>query len=258
MLGKYFSDIRNSTKTLSMKYCLLILLLINCSKNNNLKEELEIQKTLTRFPFFKPKNNERYILKRKIDLDSIKFSLYQSNDGEYNEIIVINNRSNCVSIPLFSNQYRDYWNFHNDNNFKNIPKTNTTFEAEYINGMKKLNLYNMNNFPLVTTEILQSLLHCKTNIETDSLAFYKKINSVFTNEIESENEEDCLKRTIENFKIISNDSKKTPQNDHSYFYDELRNRIYRFENIEKRENFPQINLNIKSLRQDCISQLLTL
>ena len=242
-----------------MKYCLLIItiFLLSCSKNANAKEELEIQKTLTRFPFLKPQKDGKYVLERKIDLDSIKLSLYQSNDGQYNEIIVINNKNNCVSIPLFSNEFRDYWNFPNETSFPNISRTNTTFEAEYINGMKKLNLYDLNNFFPVSTEILQSLLHCKTNIETDSLAFYQKINPFFTNVVKPENEKDCLKRTIENFKTISNDSRKKIQN-HIYYYDEARNRIYRFENTEKRENWPKANINIKSLRQDCITELITL
>lgn len=232
----------------------LLILFYSCSKND---EKNAIEKTILDFPFLKPKNNETYILQRKIDLDSIKLSLFQSTDCKDNQIITIENKGKFYSIPLLSNIYRDYWNFPNDSTYKNIPKVNTTFEKEYIKGMKQLNLYNANDFFSVNREILQSLLHCRTNIETDSLKFYDKINNVYTNEVNPENINDCLQRTISNFKLISLDAKNQFK-DVQYYYDEYRDRIYRLENTENRENYPKINIKIKSFRQDCITESLTL
>lgn len=221
--------------------------MLSCSGNT---ERQAIEKTISDFPFFKPQKNGQYLLRRKIDTRDVTVSLFESNDGERKEIITIGNKNGVVSIPLLSNNYRDYWSFPNDKNLSDFPKIKTTFEAEYLNGIKHLNLYNKEDFIAVNEEIFLNLLHCVRY--TDTLALYNKINDSYITFVDPKNSYDCLKRTQSNFQLISKDAKNNFKGC-DYYYDLNRRRIHRVEIKDDGDDHSAFYVSFLSLRQDCVT-----
>ena len=119
---------------------ILLNLIISCKENKDRgfdSEKESISFVLEKFPMI----NKNLTPVRKIDLDSLSITLLQtSNKRTYDEILVFEKKNKFYAIPFFSNMYADYWNFENDNQPKLFPKTNSTFEKEFSNLIKTLNL----------------------------------------------------------------------------------------------------------------------
>ena len=186
------------------------------------------------------------------------YSQPDSVDDKQEIILVTNSKLHSYAIPLFSNTYRDYWQFQFDKANQEARPTNTTFEKELNICLDTLHLNDtLGTAGKVVNEILYSLLHCQDIHLADSSDFQTVLlkNTYRTPE---ENTDSCSVRIKLNWKSISEEMypNKTAIYKYSY-WDETNGRIYQFDF----KNFKRKQRNyfkLKSFRQDCNWQLIDL
>jgi len=236
---------------------ILLNLIISCKENKDRgfdSEKESISFVLEKFPMI----NKNLTPVRKIDLDSLSITLLQtSNKRTYDEILVFEKKNKFYAIPFFSNMYADYWNFENDNQPKLFPKTNSTFEKEFSNLIKTLNLTG-EEFGILYQELMFSTLHTENNLN-NKLSFFQ--NAVYfsgrVNKYKQEETDDCKKRINIVYEQINKDyNSKQIMIMSEYFLDKTNGRVYRFEN--KAKNFNEIKFNIKTYRIDCYTYPMTM
>lgn len=172
--------------------------------------------------------------------------------------MLTNSDLHSYAIPLFSNTYRDYWNFRLDSISKDTKPINTTFEKELNICLNALKLNDMvGTAEKVVNEIFYSLLHCQDISLSDSSNF-QTILVNFKNSLPQEDSDSCYKRLKRNWDIISQDlyPNKTILYKHSY-WDKGNARVYQldFKNFKrKQKNYFKVN----AFRQDYNWHMLTL
>ena len=229
---------------------ILITLIISCKKNKDHgfnSEKESINYVLQKFPMI----DRNLVLVRKIDLDSSSITLLRNpNKRTYDEILVFEKRNKFYAIPFFSNMYADYWNFENDPQPKLFPKTNSTFEKEFSNLIKILNLTGV-EFDMLINELMFSTLHTenklndKLSILQNKTYITQRVDKYKIEEIDS-----CSKRTNIAFTNILKDyNSKKIMIRFQYFLDQKNGRIYKIENKGEKEN--DLKIIIKTYRIDC-------
>lgn len=236
---------------------ILLTLMISCKENKNLSfnsQKESVSFVLEKFPMI----DKNLTAVRKIDLDSLSITLLQtSNKRIYDEVLVFEKRNKFYAIPFFSNMYADYWNFESDTQPKLFPKTNSTFEKEFLSLVKTLNLTG-EEFNILYKELMFSILHTENNLN-NKLSFFQNIiyYSSRVTKYKQEEADDCEKRTNIVYEQIYKDynSKKIMMGS-EYFLDKRNGRVYRFEN--KAKNYNEIKFNIKTYRIDCYTYPMTM
>jgi len=166
-------------------------------------------------------------------------------------IILVNSKSDYYAIPLFSNKYRDYWNFELEKPIDGVKKTNTTFEQEITKAINTLNLNDtLGTGAKVLDEMLISLLNCQSVRETDSKIF-EAIWPTWYRDQPVDDCDSCIKRQRTNFRSIIQRIHQT-ENYYNYnAYVDLRNdRIYQIVNQGK-DRGRKLKPEIKTYRQNC-------
>lgn len=245
------------TYKLGIKYLFyfVIITFVSCNKSNEyfLTTDESVKDVFTRFPLL---NDMEYKTIRKISFhDNFEIELKQSyNEQEeenFQQIAIFKNSNNhYYAIPLLSNQYEDFWQFH-ISNLETTFKSNSTFEKEFNEMLNKLNLLvprnhkNAEQLAIVTNEFMISVLHAKNDFAGDSLLK----NTIFTNsnyiKNRIENSDSCLSRCRKNLKVVNLNSPFT-------YFDTGNGRIYEFrDDAQTAKELPKIR--IKNYRQDCIN-----
>ena len=157
-------------------YCIISLFTISCNKNIEQKPADSIKKIIESFPQLKTTNrlfgNDYQLVKSvrngKFDFEIQLYSEPDTIEGKQQIIVIINSQKECCAIPFFSNKYKDYWIFPFDKQIPNIKKTNSSFNYELNNALKKLGF--MGKSPLkqngdiiythIVRELFTSVLNC--------------------------------------------------------------------------------------------------
>ena len=241
-------------------FLLFFFILLGCGTQSN---DTKIINNLTsKFPQLKTGSDD-YNLIRSVSFGdpsiTIKlFSQLDSVDDKQEILLLTNSDLHSYAIPLFSNTYRDYWNFRLDSISKDTKPINTTFEKELNICLNALKLNDMvGTAEKVVNEIFYSLLHCQDISLSDSSNF-QTILVNFKNSLPQEDSDSCYKRLKRNWDIISQDlyPNKTILYKHSY-WDKGNARVYQldFKNFKrKQKNYFKVN----AFRQDCNWHMLTL
>jgi hypothetical protein len=245
-------------KVLLLVICFLTIL--SCGRRSN--DTTTIDNLVNRFSQLKttsPNQSVDYNLIRSVSFGkpSITIKLYSqpdSIDDKQEIILVTNSKLYSYAIPLFSNTYRDYWQFQFDRANPDTKPTITTFEKELNICLDTLQLNDtIGTAGKVVNEILYSLLHCQEIHLADSSDFQTVLlrNTYRTLE---ENTDSCSVRIKLNWKSISEEMypNKTAIYKHSY-WDETNGRIYQFDF----KNFKRKQRNyfkLKTFRQQMVWQ----
>jgi hypothetical protein len=173
--------------TTSIYLLLLVSLFSQCAPN---KPDVEkILSTLRdRFPQL-PKGNARltdfYKLVRTVSIGdkNVQIQLWstpQPDTGSAEKVLMFfNSEGRHYAMPLFSNLYRDYWDFQFDAPVPGVPKTNSTFVKELKTAMDTLHFNDHEGTGrLVLTELMFSVLQCQNVNEFDSLALLSNGTSI--------------------------------------------------------------------------------
>lgn len=197
-----------------------------------------------------------YKLVRTVIYGKNKFQLqlYSTPDSieeQQQIIILINSKGDYYAIPLFSNKYRDYWNFEFEKPLEGVKRTNTTFEKEFTKAINVLNLNDtIGTGARVLDETLISLLHCQSIRETDEPIF-KSLDFTSNSDEPTEDSDSCIARLHKNFTAI-----KEGIHPSKYYYNynaylDMRNRrIYQIVNQGKNRG-KRLKPEIKTYRQNC-------
>ncbi|SHE54160.1 hypothetical protein SAMN05444405_10246 [Bacteroides luti] len=242
---------------------LQLLILITFSSCKPRTAEANIEKAISdltnKFPQLpRGKSNQLdfYKLVRTVIYDKNKFQLqlYSTPDSIEDQqqiMILINPKGDYYAIPLFSNTYRDYWNFEFDKPIEGIKRINTTFEKEIT---KAINILNLNDTidtgAKVLDETIISLLHCQVIRETDGPIF-KALWPTYNSNEPIEDSDSCIARLQKNFTAIK---KRIHPNEYYYNYnaylDNRNCRIYQLVNQGKNRG-KRLKPEIKTYRQNC-------
>ncbi|MBZ0097717.1 MAG: hypothetical protein K8F30_01455 [Taibaiella sp.] len=142
---------------------------IGCAKNNSPDAEIP-NNFFSTFPMLKQTNDSSCKLIRSVFVADIEveLKLYKlpDNRGDIQKLVVVTNGSGKqYVIPLFSNFYRDYWDF--DNGLAGeFPGSNSTFCREFNRCLSILELDTIGK--TVFSEMIFSLLHCQKLNDVDS------------------------------------------------------------------------------------------
>lgn len=245
---------------------LIIVTLVACQpKNDSQNIEKTIVELANKFPQL-PKGNgkqtEYYKLVRSVSIENnnIQIQLRSAPDSieDPQQIIIITNlKGQHYAIPFLSNSYRDYWNFQFDTPIPNLQRTNTTFEKELKVALDTLNLNDtIGTAGKLISELLFSVLHCRTIYESDSSALHV-IHLIDNNLIPVANTDSCFVRLKKNYKAISDEiHPKDYIDNYNAFWDKENGRIYQISNRNGWRR--KLKLSIKVYREDCVSHSIRL
>lgn len=244
-------------------FLLQLLILITFFSCKPRTSEVNIEKAISdltnKFPQLpKGKSNQLdfYKLVRTVIYGKNKFQLqlYSTPDSIEDKqqiMILINSKGDYYAIPLFSNKYRDYWNFEFEKPLEGVKRTNTTFEKEITKAINVLNLNDtIDTGAKVLDETLISLFHCQAIRETDEPIF-KGLALTFNSDEPEEDWDSCTARLQKNFTAI-----KKGIHPSKYYYNynaylDIRNcRIYQIVNQGKNRG-KRLKPEIKTYRQNC-------
>ena len=202
-----------------------------------------------------------YKLVRTVIYGKNKFQLqlYSTPDSieDKQQIInLINSKGDYYAIPLFSNKYRDYWNFEFEKPIEGVKRTNTTFEKEFTKAINVLNLNDtIGTGAKVLDETLISLLNCQSIRETDEPIF-QSLDFTSNSDEPTEDSDSCIARLHKNFTAIK---KGIHPSEYYYNYNaylDTRNyRIYQIVNQGKNRG-KRLKPEIKTYRQNCNAAML--
>jgi hypothetical protein len=161
-----------------LSFLFLLSFLFSCQQENKSPDIEDTLLKLTRrfeqLPKTKGKQTNFYTLKRSVTVGTkgIELQLRSSPDtmeDPQSVILVINGQKQIYAIPLFSNTYRDYWNFLFDNVIRSVKAVNTTFQKELQTCIDTLGLNDtLGTSTQVMNEMLVSLLQCRRVYDSDS------------------------------------------------------------------------------------------
>lgn len=166
---------------------ILLCILFSCrqnTKNADIKRtpiDTNIESTLinliNRFPQLpkaKGRQSDFYRLERSVGIGTTGVELQlrsmpRSASDPQKVIIVINSKQQMYGIPLFSNSYRDYWNFLFDTALTSVQPVQTTFQHELQTCIDTLGLNDTSaTGGLVLSEMLRTTLGCRVLYDADS------------------------------------------------------------------------------------------
>lgn len=244
-------------------FLLQLLMLITFSSCKPRTAEPSIEKAISdltnkfpQLPRGKSNQLDYYKLVRTVIYGKNKFQLqlYSTPDSieeQQQIIILINSKGDYYAIPLFSNKYRDYWNFEFEKPLEGVKRTNTTFEKEFTKAINVLNLNDtINTGVKVLGETLISLLNCQYIRETDGPIF-ESLELTFYSDEPKEDWDSCTARLLKNFTAI-----KKSIHPSKYYYNynaylDTRNyRIYQIVNQGENRG-KRLKPEIKTYRQNC-------
>jgi len=239
---------------------LVLTTLISCKPTTvepNIERAItDLTNKFSQLPRGKSNQTDYYKLVRTViyEKNIFQLQLYSTPDSIKDKqqiVILINSKGDYYAIPLFSNKYRDYWNFEFDKPIKEVKKTNTTFEKEFTQAINVLNLNDtLNTGGKVLDELLVSLLNCQCVRETDEPIF-KGLWLTFNSEIPDEISDSCLTRLQKNF-IAIKEGIHPSKNYYNYnaYLDTRNNRIYQIVSQGKNRD-KKLKPEIKTYRQCC-------
>lgn len=244
----------------------IMISFIQCQQKQNINNNVEhaLYKLSERFdllPRAKNSLSALYKLDRTVIIGEkqIQLQLWSTRDSiddKQQIVIVINPEGKCVGIPLFSNTYRDYWNFEFDTMTHSAKKTNTTFTKEFNSSMEYLGLNDtLGTSRTILYEMFISLLHSEIVTKADSLKF-EEVCLTGNNDVPEEASGDCLIRFRKNFETIKKDAYRSPDIwFYNSYWDKRNNRIYQITNLYESNLVPP---KIKTYRQECTLHFFTL
>lgn len=227
----------------SLIYCLLLLFFnIGCKKNIESKVASAIARDIRQYPQLD--NTKRlfgngYQLVRSVKSGPFNFEirLYAEPDSIQNNqeiLVLLNSKDECYAIPLFSNLYKDYWNFPFDKPIRNIQKTNTSFNKELNNAIDKLRLNEAKTkngryliYSNIINELLLTTLHCRPMDTRDTDLVYNTY--LLSSDMPSELMDSAkvrLHRNFDKIKSIKHPGVWTNMWSYNCYYDERNGRIY--------------------------------
>jgi len=250
--------VKISMKLKSVTIIFLAMAILGCRRVD--KDATIIGNLINRFPQLKGTSSDRlfgYNLIRSVSIgeSNISIKLYsqvESVDDKQKIILVTNSHLLSYAIPLFSNTYRDYWQFQFDKVNQNTLPTNTTFEKQLNLCLDTLQLNDtIGTAGKVVDEIFYSLLHCQDINLCDSSDFLSiTMNSNYN--IPEENDDSCFNRLKLNWQSISKElfPNETVIINKRSSWDKINSRVYQldFKNFKRRKkNYFKLN----TFRQDC-------
>lgn len=181
-------------------FAISLFIFMGC-KNENKSPDIDtiLSEITTKFPQLPKGGTEHYQLEKSIKNGKYNFEiqLYAEADtikDPQKILIFINAQKECYAIPLFSNTYRDYWEFKNEIPLPNIKKVQSSFNKEYLDALLNLKLNKIEVCLSVTNDMLIAILDCEKITSCDFLDAKKVI---FTNDktsLDSEDDFDQLKQ----------------------------------------------------------------
>lgn len=221
--------------------------------------EMVISELTERFPQLprgRSNQSDFYKLNRTVIYGKNEFQLqlYSTPDSIENPqqiIVLINSKGEPYAIPLFSNKYRDYWNFEFEKPIEGIKRTNTTFEKEFTKAITVLNLNDSTGIGAkVLNEMLISLLNCQVVRETDERVFMSLDLTPFHDE-PNDDWDSCFVRQKKSFDAIK---KSIHPSEYHYNYnaylDTKNLRVYQIVNQGKNRG-KKLKPEIKTYRLNC-------
>lgn len=253
-------------KASSLKYLLIQLLLlttvVSCkpkTSDSNIEKVIsELTEKFPQLPKGRFNQSDFYKLNRTVIYGKNEFQLqlYSTPDSIENPqqiIVLINSKGEHYAIPLFSNKYRDYWNFEFEKPNEGIKRTNTTFEKEFTKAITVLNLNDSTGTgEKVLNEMIISLLNCQVVRETDERIFKGLWLTFYFDEL-TEDTDSCIIRLQKNFNAIKK-SINPSENYYNYnaYLDIKNSRVYQIVNQGKNRG-KKLKPEIKTYRLNCNS-----
>lgn len=244
------------------KYLLFLLIgimLFGCKRPNSETENEDILIKLTaRFPqlpkgkgaltdFYKP---IRTVICGNNDFKIQLFATPDSIEDRQEILIISNIKGMNYAIPLFSNTYRDYWDFQFDTPIQSVKKTGTTFEKEFLYALEYLSLNDtLGTANKVIANLFNSILFCK--LISDSIS-YPITHLIENSAIPIEDRDSCDLRLCEIQKVINRIQKVRTLRLYCILYDYNRGRYYFIED-KSDNNKMKMQLKFKTYRVDCNS-----
>lgn len=216
----------------------------------------ELTEKFPQLPRGRSNQSDFYKLNRTVIYGKNEFQLqlYSTPDTIDNKqqiVILINSKGEHYAIPLFSNKYRDYWNFEFEKPIEGIKRTNTTFEKEFTKAITVLNLNDSTGTGgKVLYELLLSLLNCESVRENDEDIFERIDLTSFYDE-PCENWDSCFARQKKSFDAIKKGIHPSEYfYNHNAYLDTSNNRVYQIVNQGK-DRGKIFKPEIKTYRLNC-------
>lgn len=238
------------------------LLLSSCINKNPLcssKQKEIINNLVKKFPSLNSENSERcdyFHMVRTVKNGKWGFEISllsePDNLNDPQQLLIFTNAAGEMdAIPLFSNTYRDYWDFEYDSLINDIPKTNTSFDNELHRVFENLEFNKQFELEAaVIDEMLTSLLNTINLNEGDS-AEMLMLSLIENSQIPLEETELGHTRLKKNYDaIISEWHPEEFINNYNAYLDKCNGRIYQFINDIDYPN-KRFKFKVKNYRQDC-------
>jgi len=242
----------------------LVFIQFSCQHKDGMPNiDASLSKLIERFPQLpKPTSQPTgfYKLVRTVTLGAkTELQLRSTPDtlDDPQSVVTVLYQNRIYSLPLFSNAYRDYWNFSFDTIFTSVKPTNTTFQKELQTCIDTLGLNDtMGTAGRLINEMLISLLQCRVVYDGDSSEM-KGLRSYSNYSLPEEDSDSCQKRLEKTwnalFKEMHPENYKLVRN---AFWDEKNGRIYQFDYSERRRQL--LTIGVRVYRQDCILHFISL
>jgi hypothetical protein len=247
------------------KACTFLFLLIAIYGCKRESDQIIVKNTISelknKFPQLSENNFERHIRTVKFGDKNIQIQLWGASNKvkNHSEIAVfLNDKNECYAVPLFSNKYRDYWNFEFDEPIPTLSPVNTTFEKEILNAMNMLSFRDtLNTCNEVMGELLNGIIQA-SNVYEMSEEIILEPCKIYDNELLEEYKDSCLIRVRQNYELIQKGMKPFKNyHIHNAHYDRHNHRIYQV--LYKEKYFSKnCDFSIKVYRQDCNSHMFDL
>ena len=162
-------------------FLLFFLFFICCNSDQNTSFDVEksIKNTVKRFAYYKNlPSADLYKLDRTVIMEEqgIKLHLHVAHflDRSHEIVTIVNSQNESYSIPMFSNEISNYWDFELQDKDSTLPTCHTTFEKEFHTAMGFLHLNDTIHTDLkVLHEIMRSLIvNCKPFTKLDKILLY--------------------------------------------------------------------------------------
>lgn len=236
----------------------LISLFVSCNNDNKdfykNSDKALINQLIGKYPGLAKDTIGDYKLKRTVIIGEknvgVKLFSTDHDDNTPNNIIVINNSAGeKYAIPLFSNNFRKYWNFENETKTFDDNVYNSLFEKEFILAINRLKLNDkLGTGRAVINEIFHSLLNFQQVSEHD----YDYLEELGSNLVRSNSHnDDDIESEYRNSLNIKEVLKGITISENVHHYNALLDmnnyRVFQIE-FPKKRNMKIQKLNIKIYR----------
>jgi hypothetical protein len=245
-----------------------LLFLSGCQSTQRDNIEVAIRNNIKKFPQLPAANGDltsSYPLIRSVYIGPIDIELQlrmvrDSMNGENKIIVAWDKKYGVCIIPLFSNHYRDYWNFQYDHPKPGIIPVNSTFESELQESIRFFHLNDSTDHRLryrgtFITELMYSLLQCR-DVEPEDSA---RLMRTPVEDFYQENMDSCSLRLQSGWKAIRKELTPGDTNiipEFFSYYDKTNQRIYQVNQSVFRKD-SQINHAVKNYRLGSETILIT-